>query len=80
MFHNSYNTECYPASLFCSGSYRSSHIGEYLYRGQPEGLCEGEISGEGTEQPADEMINSELAGLEGLDPRVQRENKWMQLN
>ena len=43
------------------------HVGEYLYRVQPEELYEGEMSGEGDEQPAGEMISNELSGLDGLD-------------
>lgn len=79
VFCNSYRTELSRASIFCSGSYRCSCVGEYLYRRQPEELYEGETSGEAAEQPADEMSN-ELSGLHALGPRVQRESKWIQLN
>lgn len=66
-------------AFFYSGSYRSSHVGEYLYQGKPEELWEGESS-EGVEQPNDEINNNKLSGLDGLDIRVQSESKWVQLN
>lgn len=73
MFHNSSSIELYRATAFYREPYGSSHVEEYLYKGQPEELYEGETSGEGAEQPADEIISDELSGLDVLDPRVQRE-------
>lgn len=73
LFYNSSSIKLYNASVFYREPYGSSHVEEYLYRGQPEELYEGETSGEGAEQPADEIISNQLSGLDGLDPRVQRE-------